>query len=94
MILLLTVLLYVVKPSNHQIYSYIYLQFGANSGYMYEASAHWISSYFLKDPMRLPSSAEEALTAGAYYAAWLRKRFPDVSTYVNESYCSALCLWE
>ena len=44
--------------------------------------------------MQLPSSAEEALAAGEYYAAWLRKRFPDVSMTINESYCGALCLWE
>ena len=94
MILLLTVLLYVVKPPNHQIYSYICLQFSANSGYTYEVSAHWISSYFLKDTMRLPSSVEEALAAEEYYAAWVRKRFPAVSMFVNESYCGALCLWE
>lgn len=66
--------------------------FSANSGYMYEVSAHWISSYFLKDTMRLPSSAEEALAAGEYYAAWVRKRFPNM--FVNESYCGAVCLWD
>jgi dimethylaniline monooxygenase (N-oxide forming) len=70
------------------------LQFSTNSGYTFEVSAHWISSYFLKDPMRLPSSTEEALAAGEYYAAWLRKRYPDVSMFINESYCGALCFWE
>ncbi|KAF8334414.1 FAD/NAD-P-binding domain-containing protein [Amanita rubescens] len=68
--------------------------FSANSGYTYEVSAHWISSYFLKDTMRLPSSVEEALATGEYYAAWLRKRFPNVPMFVNESYCGALCLWD
>jgi len=68
--------------------------FGANIGYTLEVAAHWISSYFLKDIMQLPSSAEEALATGEYYAAWLRKRFPNECMLVNESYCGALCLWD
>ncbi|KAF8715645.1 hypothetical protein AX14_012525 [Amanita brunnescens Koide BX004] len=64
----------------------------ANCGYTFELSAHWISSYFLKDTMRLPSSAEDALAAGEYYAAWLRKRFPNVSMFVKENYGGAVCL--
>ncbi|KAF8699385.1 hypothetical protein AX14_000999 [Amanita brunnescens Koide BX004] len=66
--------------------------FCANIGYVSEVSAHWISSYFLKDPMRLPPSAEEALAAGEYYSAWLRKRWPNLS--MNESYSGAVCLWD
>ena len=94
MILLSTVLWYAVKPSIDQIYSYTCLQWSANCGYTFELSAHWISSYFLKDTMRLPSSAEDALAAGEYYAAWLRKRFPNVSMFVKENYGGAVCLLE
>ena len=71
----------------------IVLQFTTNNGYTYEVSAHWISSYFLKDKMRLPSSAEEALVSAERNSAWMRKRYPDMLVWVNESYSSSLAFW-
>jgi hypothetical protein len=69
------------------------LQFTTNNGYVFEVSAHWISSYFLKDKMRLPSSAEEALASAEHNSAWMRKRYPDMLLWVNESYSSSLAFW-
>lgn len=55
--------------------------------------AHWISSYFLEDDMRLPSTVEEALTETERYATWIRKRFPDTLLSINESYSSGIAFW-
>ncbi|KAF9466370.1 hypothetical protein BDZ94DRAFT_1281005 [Collybia nuda] len=54
--------------------------FTTNNGYTFEVVAHWISSYFLKDAMRLPSSHR-------------KKRFPDMLLWTNESYSSNLAFW-
>lgn len=60
--------------------------FNTNRGYVYETSAHWISSYFLGDKfLRVPSSPEEAFLATEREAAYLRKRYPDTSLWTNES---------
>lgn len=60
--------------------------FTTNCGYVYETSAHWISSYFLSDKfLRVPSSSEEAFLATEREAAYLRKRFPDMLLWTNES---------
>ncbi|KAF5386925.1 hypothetical protein D9615_001925 [Tricholomella constricta] len=67
--------------------------FTTNNGYAFEVTAHWISSYFLRDNMRLPSSAEEALASAERNSAWMRKRFPDMLLWVNESYSSGLAFW-
>ncbi|KAF8061622.1 FAD/NAD-P-binding domain-containing protein [Lyophyllum atratum] len=67
--------------------------FTTNNGYSFEVSAHWISSYFLRDQMRLPSSTEEALAHAERNSAWMRKRFPDMLLWVNESYSSGLAFW-
>jgi dimethylaniline monooxygenase (N-oxide forming) len=75
-------------------YLITHLQFASNNGYTYEVSAHWISSYFLGDKMRLPSSAEEAIAIAQLNAAWIRKRFPGMLLWVNESESSSICLWE
>lgn len=55
--------------------------------------AHWISSYFLGDKMRLPSSPEEATKLSGKNAAWMRRRFPEMLLWVNESYSSDLAFW-
>ncbi|KAF8839448.1 FAD/NAD(P)-binding domain-containing protein [Paxillus ammoniavirescens] len=67
--------------------------FTTNNGYGFEVIAHWISSYFLEDKMRLPSTAEDALAATDRNAAWMRRRFPDMLLWVNESYSSGLAFW-
>ncbi|KAK7462869.1 hypothetical protein VKT23_007448 [Stygiomarasmius scandens] len=68
--------------------------FTTNNGYAYEVTAHWISSYFLSDEnLKLPSSPEEALAHADRNSAWLRKRYPDMLLWANESYSSNLCFW-
>ncbi|KAI6046405.1 FAD/NAD(P)-binding domain-containing protein [Pisolithus marmoratus] len=67
--------------------------FTTNNGYTYEVMAHWISSYFLGDKMRLPSSPEEAEKIAGKNAAWMRRRFPEMLLWVNESYSSDLAFW-
>lgn len=68
-------------------------QFTINNGYGFEVTAHWISSYFLEDKMRLPTTVEQALAETERNAAWMRKRFPDMLMWVNESYSSGLAFW-
>ncbi|KAL4071251.1 hypothetical protein V8B97DRAFT_1871036 [Scleroderma yunnanense] len=67
--------------------------FTTNNGYGFEVMAHWISSYFLGDKMRLPTSPEEALMHAERDSAWMRKRFPEMLLWVNESYSSNLAFW-
>ncbi|KIJ54017.1 hypothetical protein M422DRAFT_201119 [Sphaerobolus stellatus SS14] len=67
--------------------------FTTNNGYFFEVTSHWISAYFLGDKMRLPSTPEEALEHTERNAAWLRKRFPDMLLWANESYSSSLSSW-
>ena len=52
-------------------------QFAANFGYVNEVAAHWISSYFLCDKMRLPATVEEAILEAEERAAWDKLRYPD-----------------
>jgi hypothetical protein len=69
-------------------------QFNTNRGYVYETSAHWISSYFLGDKfLRVPSSPEEAFLATEREAAYLRKRYPDTSLWTNESEAVIKFFW-
>ncbi|KAK0441063.1 FAD/NAD-P-binding domain-containing protein [Armillaria borealis] len=65
--------------------------FTTNNGYSFEVMSHWISSYFLNDAMRLPSSPEEALKHADRNAKWMRKRYPDQLLWLNESYSSHVC---
>ncbi|OJT15471.1 hypothetical protein TRAPUB_7342 [Trametes pubescens] len=65
-------------------------QLSANNGYTSEIAAHWISSYFLGDEMRLPGSTQEALAASEREAAWLKQRYPQVPTALNPSYAGFL----
>ena len=43
--------------------------------------------------MRLPSTVEEAYAETERSAAWLRKRFPDILLWVNESFGSMVAFW-
>ncbi|KAF8976417.1 hypothetical protein BDQ17DRAFT_1551203 [Cyathus striatus] len=43
--------------------------------------------------MRLPSNAEEALYEAARNAAWMKKRYPGILAWTNESYSAALPFW-
>ncbi len=62
-------------------------------GYMCEVSAHWVSSYFRSDPMRLPSSPEEAIAEGERASVWMRRRYPNMISWINESYSTGLDFW-
>jgi hypothetical protein len=71
------------------------LQFTTNNGYVYETGAHWISSYFLRDAfLRLPPSAEDARAHTRMTAAWLRRRYPRMLAWANESYSSGIAFWK
>ncbi|KAF8585177.1 FAD/NAD(P)-binding domain-containing protein [Ramaria rubella] len=67
--------------------------FTTNNGYADEVIAHWISSYFLGDDMRLPSTPEDAFKHTERYSAWLRKRYPDVLLHTNQSYSGGIPFW-
>ncbi|KAF8184219.1 hypothetical protein BJ912DRAFT_975413 [Pholiota molesta] len=67
--------------------------FASNVGYITEVCAHWTSSYFLSDPMRLPSSPEEAIVDGELSSAWMRRRYPNMLSWINESYSTTLDFW-
>ncbi|KDR77612.1 hypothetical protein GALMADRAFT_245759 [Galerina marginata CBS 339.88] len=67
--------------------------FSANFGYTLEVAAHWISSYFRGDPMRLPSSPKEAIADAEIRSAWMRRRYPNMLSWVNESYSCTLDFW-
>jgi hypothetical protein len=68
-------------------------QFTANIGYTNEVAAHWISSYFLDDPMRLPDTVEEAMVKAEQGAAWMKARYPGMGSWVNASYMGSLDFW-
>ncbi|KAJ7105495.1 hypothetical protein C8R43DRAFT_937809 [Mycena crocata] len=64
-----------------------------NDGYAFEVAAHWISSYFLGDKMKLPKTPEEALKHAERDALWLRKRHPDHNLSLNEACTSSSTFW-
>ena len=68
-------------------------QFSTHFGYMLEVGSHWISSYFLGDDMRLPSTPEAALEETERQSAWLRHRYPQVSPTANTSHTSNIGFW-
>ncbi|TFK17023.1 FAD/NAD(P)-binding domain-containing protein [Coprinopsis marcescibilis] len=47
-----------------------------NPGYTFEVAAHWTSSYFLGDKMRLPATAEEAAAEAEDVINFGKVRFP------------------
>ncbi|CAA7266120.1 unnamed protein product [Cyclocybe aegerita] len=67
--------------------------FSANLGYTNEVVAHWIASYFRGDKMHLPTSAEEAIAKAEEKAHWMKVRFPDMVSWVNESYSTSFDFW-
>ncbi|KAF7336817.1 hypothetical protein MVEN_02117500 [Mycena venus] len=62
-----------------------------NDGYSFEVMAHWISSYFLGDKMKLPTAAEEAFALTERDSMWFCKRFPDTNLSRNEA-CSSFAV--
>jgi hypothetical protein len=69
------------------------LKLATNDGYTFEVIAHWISSYFLGDKMKLPKTPEEALKLTERDAMWLRKRHPDLNLSLNEACTSYSVFW-
>ncbi|EJU02001.1 FAD/NADP-binding domain-containing protein [Dacryopinax primogenitus] len=67
--------------------------FTTNNGYVFETVAHWISSYFLGDPLRLPPTIDEARMETEKNAAWMRKRHPGMLGWANESYAASIAFW-
>ncbi|PPQ99015.1 hypothetical protein CVT26_014392 [Gymnopilus dilepis] len=67
--------------------------FSTNNGYTSEVAANWISAYFQDDPMRLPSTAEEAVRESEIASLWMRRRYPNMLSWVNESYSASLDFW-
>ncbi|KAJ7644895.1 FAD/NAD-P-binding domain-containing protein [Roridomyces roridus] len=57
-----------------------------NVGYTWEVAAHWISSYFLGDEMKLPANPEEALKRAERDSMWLRRRHPELDSLGNEAF--------
>ncbi|EJF62217.1 hypothetical protein DICSQDRAFT_169248 [Dichomitus squalens LYAD-421 SS1] len=65
-----------------------------NFGYTTEVTSHWISSYILGDHfLRLPKIPEEAFASTERDAAWLRARYPQIPTALNNSHTSYLAFW-
>ncbi|KAF9074343.1 FAD/NAD(P)-binding domain-containing protein [Rhodocollybia butyracea] len=68
--------------------------FSANNGYVFETTAHWISSYFLEDPfLKIPATVKEAIQTTERTSAWLRRRYPDMLHWTNESHSSDIQFW-
>ncbi|VDB92271.1 unnamed protein product [Peniophora sp. CBMAI 1063] len=69
--------------------------FTTNNGYVLEISAHWISSYFLRDAfLTIPRSPEEASHHARRTAAWLRRRHPRQLGWTNESYSAGIAFFD
>ncbi|KAJ2933423.1 hypothetical protein H1R20_g3675, partial [Candolleomyces eurysporus] len=68
-------------------------QFSANPGYTFEVGAHWISSYLQGDRMKIPATKEEALLAAEKESVWMKIRFPNMLSWVNDSYSTSLDFW-
>ncbi|KAJ7105492.1 FAD/NAD-P-binding domain-containing protein [Mycena crocata] len=83
-----------LHPENAKWSSSIYKgMLATNDGYAFEVAAHWISSYFLGDKMKLPKTPEEALKHAERDALWLRKRHPDHNLSLNEACTSSSTFW-
>ncbi|PPQ71555.1 hypothetical protein CVT24_006436 [Panaeolus cyanescens] len=67
--------------------------FTGSHGYTDEVAAHWIASYFRGDNMRLPSTVEAALEVAERGAAWMKVRYPDSISWINDSYSTSLDFW-
>jgi dimethylaniline monooxygenase (N-oxide forming) len=68
-------------------------QFSAHHAYVCETSAHWISAYFRRDALRLPQSVDEAREVTEHDAAWVRRRYPYILKWMDESNTSAVAFW-
>ncbi|KAF9001317.1 hypothetical protein BDQ17DRAFT_1391078 [Cyathus striatus] len=64
-----------------------------NNGFAFEVGAHWISSYFLGENMRLPKTSSEAISRAQREARWNSKRFPELYEGGNDSYGAGVQFW-
>jgi len=64
----------------------------SNPGYTNEVVAHWIASYFRGDKMRLPSS-QEASNKAEEQSVWMKVRFPDMLSWVNDCNSTSFDFW-
>ncbi|KAF9049654.1 FAD/NAD-P-binding domain-containing protein [Hymenopellis radicata] len=68
--------------------------FSTNNGFVFETTAHWISSYFLGDSfLEIPRSPKVAIEVTERATAWLRRRYPDMLHWTNESHCADIAFW-
>ncbi|KAF9034318.1 hypothetical protein BJ165DRAFT_1512908 [Panaeolus papilionaceus] len=67
--------------------------FTGSHGYTDEVAAHWIASYFREDKMQLPTTVDEALETAERGAAWMKFRYPDSISWINDSYSTSLDFW-
>ena len=74
-------------------YTLTLVQFTANPGYTNEVVAHWVSSYFQGDRMKLPKTTEEAMLEAEKDSVWMKVRFPTMLSWVNDSYSTSLDFW-
>lgn len=64
--------------------------FSADFAHVSEVAAHWTASYFRNDLMRLPSSPEKAMSEGERKSAWMKTRFPQMLSWLNDSHSGSL----
>jgi dimethylaniline monooxygenase (N-oxide forming) len=69
------------------------MQITPNNGYAYEVISHWISSYFLRDRMNLPTP-EKALLHSERMGRWLVRRYPYINVWENPSISSGIAFWK
>ena len=70
-------------------------QFTTNNGYTFEVVAHWISSYFRNDTfLHIPPTPAETVALADRHTAWLRRRYPGMLGWINESACGDLAFWK
>ncbi|EKM52446.1 uncharacterized protein PHACADRAFT_149103 [Phanerochaete carnosa HHB-10118-sp] len=67
--------------------------FTTNPGYVFEICAHWIASYFRRDPfLRVPTTVEAAVEDAERNNSWLRVRFPGMLGWANDSYSADMAM--
>ncbi|KAF9559738.1 FAD/NAD(P)-binding domain-containing protein [Agrocybe pediades] len=81
------------KNINKRDFAIMGATFSSNITYSSEVAAHWISSYFQGDRMRLPRTPEDAIHEAEVRSAWMRRRYPNMLSWANESYSGTLDFW-
>ena len=82
-------------PNSDRGFVFMPSQFTTNNGYTFEVVAHWISSYLRGDPfLHIPPTPRAAIEEADKHTAWLRKRYPGMLAWVNDSLCGDLSFWK